>query len=226
MLAAGPGRRLGQAVPKALSLLDGLPLLSRAASALRDSGVVDQLVIVGPAGAAPDVQAALASALPPGAALVVDGAGTRHGSLHCALAVLAAEIDVVVLHDASRPLAPADLVVRVLKAVYAGADAAVPVVEVTETVKELDRDGRIARTVPRERLVRIQTPQAVRRILIDQAHAGCGPDGPDGADELAVLAPAAAKLVTVDGDVDAFPVVQATDLAFAEAVLARRRKAR
>jgi 2-C-methyl-D-erythritol 4-phosphate cytidylyltransferase len=224
LLAAGTGRRLGQGVPKALCLLDGLPLLSRAALALRDSGVIDQLVVVGPAGATSEVQAALDAVLPPDTAMIVDGADTRHGSLHRGLAALGPYVDVVVVHDACRPLAPTDLVVRVLKAVYSGADIAIPVVEVTETVKELDSDGRIARTVPREALVRIQTPQAIRRVLLDEAHAGCTSHDL-AADEPGVLAIAAAKLVTVDGDGDAFPVVQATDLAFAEAVLARRRAA-
>jgi 2-C-methyl-D-erythritol 4-phosphate cytidylyltransferase len=221
LLAAGLGRRLGQAVPKALSLLDGLPLLSRAASALRDSGAIDQFVVVGPAGSTPDIHAALDAVLPPGSAVVVDGAGTRHGSLHCGLAAVDGSVDVVVIHDACRPLAPAELVVRVLKAVYSGADAAIPVVEMTETVKELDADGRISRTVPRERLVRIQSPQAVRRELIVEAHRACG----DPVDEAVLLAAAGSRLVTVDGDADAFPVVQATDLAYAEAVLGRRRAA-
>jgi 2-C-methyl-D-erythritol 4-phosphate cytidylyltransferase len=224
LLAAGAGRRLAQGVPKALSLLDGVPLLSRAALALRDSGTIDQLVVVGPVGAGADVQAALDAVLPPGDALVVDGADSRHGSLHCGLRALDSQVDIVVVHDACRPLAPADLVVRVLKAVYSGADVALPVVEMTETVKELDPDGRIARTVPREALVRIQTPQAVRRILLDEAHAGCAARDL-AVDETGVLAPPAAKVVSVDGDGDAFPVVHATDLAFAEAVLARRRAA-
>jgi 2-C-methyl-D-erythritol 4-phosphate cytidylyltransferase len=224
LLAAGAGRRLARGVPKALSLLDGLPLLSRAALALRDSGTIDQLIVVGPVGATPDVRAALDAVLPPGDLVIVDGADTRHGSLHCGLAALGEQVDIVVVHDACRPLAPADLVVRVLKAVYSGADVAVPIVELTETVKELDPDGRIARTVPREALVRLQTPQAVRRILLDEAHAACARHGV-GPDEVGVLAPPAAKLVTVDGDVDAFPVVHVTDLAFAEAVLARRRAA-
>jgi 2-C-methyl-D-erythritol 4-phosphate cytidylyltransferase len=190
---------------------------------LRDSGAIEQLVVVGPPGAASDVQAALDAVLPPGAAMIVDGAGTRHGSLHSGLDALGPYVDVVVVHDACRPLAPADLVVRVLKAVYSGADIAIPVVEVTETVKELDPEGRIARTVPREALVRIQTPQAVRRAVLDEAHAGCARH--DLADEPGVLALPAARLVTVDGDGDAFPVVHITDLAFAEAVLAQRRAA-
>jgi 2-C-methyl-D-erythritol 4-phosphate cytidylyltransferase len=119
-------------------------------------------------------------------------------------AALAGEWDIVVLHDAHRPLAPPELVARVVAAVRAGADAAVPVVEVTETVKEVDAAGRIVRTVPRETLVQTQTPQAVR----------AGRLGPAG--EL----PAAA--VTVPGTPDAFPVHDPHDLALAAAVLAVR----
>lgn len=224
VLAAGSGRRLGRQAPKALCLLDGLPLFARAAAALHDSGAVDQVVVVGPAGAATEVWTLLGGSIPPPALVVVDGADTRHGSLHCALAALDSRIETVVVHDACRPLAPADLVVRVVKAVFGGADAAVPVVGVTETVKELDPVGRVARTVPRERLVRIQTPQAVRRVLVDIAHASCSA-ADIRADEAGLLAPAGSKLVTVAGEDDAFPVVRSTDLAFAEAVLARRRAA-
>ncbi len=72
-------------------------------------------------------------------------------------------VEIVVLHDPHRPLAPASLVTAVVAAVRAGADAAVPVVEVTETVKEVDADGRIVRTVPRDELVQLQYPRAVRR---------------------------------------------------------------
>lgn len=224
LLAAGVGRRLGLDVPKALCLLDGVPLLAHAAATLRDSGEVDQLIVVAPTGAAADVRGVLDRYLPGPAPAVVDGAGTRHGSLHSGLAALDRRFETVVVHDACRPLAPADLVVRVLKAVYGGADVAVPVVEVTETVKELDGAGRIARTVPRESLVRIQTPQAVRRVVLEAAHAGCS--GPAvAADEGGGLAAADARLATVEGEDDAFPVIRPADLGYAEAVLARRRAA-
>jgi 2-C-methyl-D-erythritol 4-phosphate cytidylyltransferase len=224
------GRRLGLDLPKALCLLDGVPLVVRAAAALRDSGEVDQLVVVAPSGAATEVRDLLGRYLPGPAPAVVDGAVTRHGSLHNALAALNRRIETVVVHDACRPLAPADLVVRVLKAIYGGADVAVPVVEVTETVKELDGAGRVARTVPREALVRIQTPQAVRRAVLDAAHAGClgsiGSSGSVGAvDEDGSLAGVDARLATVEGEDDAFPVIRPADLGYAEAVLARRRAA-
>lgn len=110
------------------------------------------------------------------------------------------------LHDPHRPLAPAFLVTAVVAAVRAGADAAVPVVEVTETVKEVDADGRIVRTVPRDQLVQLQYPRAVRPSALR----------PDGS-----VAPGA-RTVTVPGAADAFAVRDRLDLELAAAVLAAR----
>ena len=115
-------------------------------------------------------------------------------------------VEVVVLLDPHRPLAPVSLVAAVVAAVRAGADAAVPVVEVTETVKEVDAGGRIVRTVPRDALVQPQYPRAVRPSALR----------PDGS-----IAPDA-RTVTVPGAADAFPVRDELDLELAAAVLAAR----
>jgi len=168
----------------ALGTLDDVRLVDHAASALRGSGVVDFVVV---------------------------GRGiSAHAGLHDVLSRVTG-VDIVVLHDAHRPLAPAELVARVVEAVLAGADAAVPVVEVTETVKEVD-GGRIVRTVPRETLVQVQTPQAVRWPLLAAAHHACRPGDP--------LVPASARTVTVPGAAQAFPVRTPADLALAAAVRA------
>ena len=115
---------------------------------------------------------------------------------------------VVALHDAHRPLAPAALIRAVVDAVLEGADAAVPVVGVTETVKEVDGCGRIVRTVPREALVQVQFPQAVRVSVLRAGGAALIPPG--------------ARVVTVPGAADAFPVRTPYDLELATAVLAAR----
>jgi 2-C-methyl-D-erythritol 4-phosphate cytidylyltransferase len=117
-----------------------------------------------------------------------------------------AGVEIVVLHDPHRPLAPASLVTAVVAAVRAGAEAAVPVVEVTETVKEVDAGGRIVRTVPRDEIVQLQYPRAVRPAVLR----------PDGS-----IAPGA-RTVTVPGAADAFRVGDRLDLELAAAVLAAR----
>lgn len=168
-----------------LGLLDNRTITDHAASALRGSGVIGVVVLAAPG----------------------------HAGLHAVLPRLES-YGIVVLHDAHRPLAPPELVARVVAAVRAGADVAVPVVEVTETVKEVDPAGRIVRTVPRETLVQVQTPQAVRTAVLLAAHRSCRPDDP--------LVPATGRLVTVPGAADAFPVRTGPDLALAAAVLAVR----
>lgn len=160
------------------SRLDGTTLIDHAVSALRGSGVVDVVSVLSPE--------SLVSAV--SSASFVDG------------------VEIVVLHDPHRPLAPASLVTAVVAAVRAGADAAVPVVGVTETVKEVDADGRIVRTVPRDELVQLQYPRAVRPSALR----------PDGS-----VAPGA-RTVTVTGAADAFPLRDRLDLELAAAVLAAR----
>ncbi len=162
--------------------LGGATLIDHAVSALRGSGVVDVVSVLSPPlPLAPSGPSADSPSL-------VDG------------------VEIVVLHDAHRPLAPAALVASVVAAVRAGADAAVPVVEVTETVKEVDAGGRIVRTVPRDELVQVQFPRAVRP-------AALRPDGSVAPD---------ARTVTVTGAADAFPVRDELDLELAAAVLAAR----
>jgi 2-C-methyl-D-erythritol 4-phosphate cytidylyltransferase len=114
--------------------------------------------------------------------------------------------EVVVLHDPHRPLAPASLVSAVVTAVRAGADAAVPAVEVTETVKEVDAGGRIVRTVPRDELLQLQYPRAVRPSVL-RADGSVAPG---------------ARTVTVPGAAEAFLVRDRRDLELAAAVLAAR----
>ena len=206
LLAAGGGRLLG-----------GVPLVVHAAMALLGSGLVDRLIVVAGQGD-DDIRRVLHVRLPGVAPVVVDGAASPHASLHRGLAALDSGIRTVVLHDALRPLAPPQVVTRVVEAVRGGADLAVPVLEVTETVKELDAAGRVARTVPRETLVRVQAPQAARRSTADAAHRACPAD----ADGPAWLGGGRVRAVAVAGSDDAFRLAGPQDLAVAEALLATR----
>ena len=215
VLAVGEGRAPAATPPMPLRRLGGVPLLVHAARALRASGVLDSVVVVAPPDAVDDVREMMAAFPPPVA--VVAGVPSRHGSLHCGLSALDAAAGTVVVHDACRPLAPAELAVRAVEAVRAGAELAVPVLEVTETVKELDADGWITRTVPRESLVRVQAPCAVRRDALDAANRGCPVE-----DEGAWLTGTGIRAVAVDGHDDAFAVLGEPDLDLAAAVLASR----
>jgi 2-C-methyl-D-erythritol 4-phosphate cytidylyltransferase/2-C-methyl-D-erythritol 2,4-cyclodiphosphate synthase len=109
------------------------------------------------------------------------------------------EADIVVVHDAARPLASPALFGAVVNAVVNGADAAVPGLAITDTVKGVDSDGEhsvIRSTLPREGLVTVQTPQAFRRQILEQAHA----DSPEATDDAALVEAIGARVVVIPGE--------------------------
>ena len=113
--AAGSGLRLGADQPKALVSLAGRPLVHWAVAALRAGGVRDVVVVV-PAADRPAFAAVL-----PDDVVLVDGGATRTASVRAGLAAAGERADVVLVHDAARPLTPPDVVARVLGALAAGA---------------------------------------------------------------------------------------------------------
>lgn len=180
LTAAGSGTRLGRDLPKALVDLAGFPLVVHAARRLAASGVVDSLVVTCPAGldaAVRDVVAQDPHVDMP--VRVVEGGGTRQASVAAGLALAGPDDDVVLVHDAARPLAPPRLVRRVVDAVRAGHGAVVPGLPVTDTVKRVAPASaaggpdveRVVETPDRAVLRAVQTPQGFDRALLQRAHA-------------------------------------------------------
>lgn len=144
----------------------------------------------------------------PLADLVVAGGATRSASVRCGLEVLPEDCDIVVVHDAARPLASAELFAAVVGAVRAGADAAIPGVAVSDTIKRVT-DGQVAETIDRDGLVAVQTPQAFRLHALRAAHAG----GPEATDDAALVEAAAGQVVVVPGDPTNLKITTKDDLA-------------
>lgn len=163
LTAAGSGSRLGSDAPKALVRLRGTALVAHAARRLVD--VVDELVVTCPVGRLGDMTAAVRPVAP--AARLVTGGGTRQASVAAALSVLTA--DVVLVHDAARPLAGTELARRVVEELARGARAVVPGVPVVDTVKRVV-GGLVVATPDRRTLVAVQTPQGFSREVLSEAH--------------------------------------------------------
>jgi 2-C-methyl-D-erythritol 4-phosphate cytidylyltransferase len=212
--AAGSGLRLGAAQPKALVPLAGRPLVRWAVDALRAGGVHDVIVAV-PAGQ----RSAFAAALP-GDVRLVDGGATRTASVRAALAAADEGVDVVLVHDAARPLTPPDVVARVLAALEAGALAVVPVLPVVDTTVVVDEHGGITDAVPRALLRRVQTPQGFDRATLTAAYDRLA-DAAELTDDAAVVRAAGIPVGTVEGDERAAKVTVAHDLALAELQVGR-----
>lgn len=224
--AAGRGERLGPGTPKALRLLGGVPLLVHAVRALSAARSVDLVVVAAPADGVTQVRALLTDHEVGAEVSVVAGGATRQESVRLALAALPADVDVVLVHDAARPLAPVELVDRVAAAVRDGADAVVPGLPVADTVKRVDPAGRVEETLDRSALRAIQTPQGFRRVVLETAHAAADGAGSDATDDAGLVERAGGTVVVVPGDEEAFKVTRPLDLLLAEALLARRRALR
>lgn len=145
------------------------------------------------------------------------GGRTRSESVRNGIADLPPTCRVILIHDAARPLVPMAVVDRVVDAVRGGvsAIAALPVVD---TLKEVGDDGRIARTVPRERLWRAQTPQGFPRDVILRAHRAADEAGVEGTDDAALVERLGEPVLVVRGSERAIKVTEAADFARAEAL--------
>lgn len=151
-----------------------------------------------------------------GADVVVGGGDTRSESVRAGLAAVPTDAEVIVVHDAARPLAPAWLFEAVIAAVRGGADGAVPGVPVADTVKRV-RDGVVEATLDRSGLVTIQTPQAFNGEVLRRAHAGGG----DASDDAALVEGVGGRVVVVPGDPLNAKVTSPDDLARAREHLSR-----
>jgi len=201
VVAAGGGARFGG--PKQFAPLGGSTVIDRAVATARES--CDGVVVVLAAGATWDPPAGVRTAI---------GGATRSASVRAGLACVPETADVVLVHDAARPLASRRLFATVIDAIAGGADAAVPGLLVVDTLKRVD-DHHVVETVSREGLVAVQTPQAFRAEALRAAHAGNGND----TDDAALVEAGGGKVVVVDGERRNLKLTGADDLELARTLL-------
>jgi 2-C-methyl-D-erythritol 4-phosphate cytidylyltransferase len=201
VVAAGSGRRFGAA--KQYEPLAGRRVLDWSLAAAR--AAADGVVLVVPPDRAGDDE--------PVADAVVPGAATRSGSVRAGLAAVPDAAGVVVVHDGARPLADAATFAAVVAAVRAGADAALPGLPVSDTLR-----ARTGALIDRDELVAVQTPQAFRAAALRRAHAG----GAEATDDATLVEASGGKVVVVDGSPTNVKITHPTDLAVAEALLRAR----
>ncbi len=214
IVAAGKGVRAGGDVPKQFALLDGVPVIARAIDAF---GSMPVHVVIGE-GQRAQFDAAIGHRM---VASVIAGGAERQDSVRAGLAALAGTADIVLIHDAARPLLPPAVLARLVAALD-DADGAVPVLAMPDTVARAD--GVLGESVDRHQLVRVQTPQAFRLDVIMAAHAQWR--GSAATDDAQMARAAGFKVATVAGDPMLDKITQAEDFARAEAALGRQRVSR
>jgi len=197
VVAAGRGERFG--APKQFHIIGSETVSATSVRTARS--VASRVILVVPAEYEGDGE---------GADVVVTGGSTRASSVRAGLEA-AGDASIVVVHDAARPLASPALFASVVAAVRAGADAAIPALAVTDTIKRVTVDGSttlVTETLSRDDLVTVQTPQAFRREVLVRAHAGLG----DATDDAALVEALGARVVVVPGETSNVKITVPSDL--------------
>lgn len=216
IVAAGQGTRTGSKELKQFRWIAGKPMLLHSLQAFQARPDVGIVVCVLPRSHAADP--------PPwifqsdlDRLMITVGGRTRMESVIRGLEELPDETRYVLVHDAARPLAPPEMVARVLAEARKGhgAIAALPVVD---TLKEVDEDGRIVRTLERTRLWRAQTPQAFPREALDRAYYDARKAGVELTDDAAAFERLGLPVVVVRGSERAMKVTEEGDFARLEAL--------
>ena len=215
--AAGRGERLGPGAAKALRVLGAASLLELTVRSLAGARGIDQIVVAAPADAVEELQSTLRADVP---VIVVAGGDTRQQSVAAGLAVLPRSAEFVLVHDAARALTPSSLHEAIIEQlVNKGANAVVPVLPLSDTIKIVD-DGVVMRTVDRNTLRAVQTPQGFTRAALERAHQVARDSGVDDVTDDAGLCEAAGISVrTIPGDPVAFKITRPIDWTLAEAIV-------
>jgi len=209
--AAGRGSRFGGMQPKQLLPLAGIPILKRTIDAFLNGYPFDEVVVAVP----PELAANAPSYLDD--VIVVEGGERRQDSVANAVRAVAPSSQVIVIHDAARPLVTADLIQRTIDAAVQHG-AAIAALQARDTVKRGDASRIIRGTLPRTEIFLAQTPQAFRVGVLRDALA-IASTATDATDE-AMLAEAAGHQVhLVDGDPRNLKITTAEDMAMAEALV-------
>ncbi len=217
VVAAGRGTRAGGSVPKQYHSLGGETVLRRTLRLFAHHPDVHQLqVVIHPDDAEPYGRSAahLPKIRPP-----TLGGASRQQSVHAGLEALAATApDIVLVHDGARPFASDALVTRAIAAATTHA-AAIPVLPVTDTIKQVDGDGRVCATPDRATLRAVQTPQAFGFQALLAAHrAAAAADIDNLTDDAAVMEWAGHAVATFPGEAENVKLTGPDDLTRATAI--------
>lgn len=168
IVAAGSGSRSGSDIPKQFRMVRGKPMLWHSVEAFRAHPAFETIIVV----VAPGQNALAATALDGlDSVIVVEGGAERRDSVRNAIQYLDNRnfTGLTLIHDAARPFLASPVIDRLLGALTSS-DGAVPALPVVDSLSRSDTNGTLTESVDREKLFRIQTPQAFRHDVISKAH--------------------------------------------------------
>ena len=215
--AGGSGRRLSLKTKKPFAMLSGKPLLYYALKALEATAAVNEIIVAAEESQISRVEALVRRFGFCKVKKVVAGGSTRSGSVKNCLDVLTGNPDIVLIHDAARPLVSVDTIKDSIKLAskYGACVAAVPE---SDTIKLGDRFGFVKKTIDRRNVFRAQTPQTFKTVLIRRAYEGSG-GGRVATDDSSILEGRGMKIKILPGSYRNIKITTREDLKMAEALL-------
>jgi len=217
IVAGGHGARVGGEIPKQYMLLLGKPVIAWAVRAFAAAGVTETVIAC-----APDHADLCRNATEDGPTVrIINGGATRTASVRAGLTAIG-DADAILIHDAARPGLSPGLVLSLVAELEAGASAVAPALAIPDTLRRADVGGRIVEDVPREGVMRMQTPQAFRAETIRAAYAALPLDA-SMTDDIAVVRAHGVEAKLIAGDPTLMKITYPEDMAMLERMLGGER---
>lgn len=217
LVAAGTGVRMGGSTPKQFRRLAGKPVIVRSVVQLQSASELRRIIIV----VRRDEMARARRLFARGAQKIplffVSGGKERQDSVWSGIQMIDDRCDLILIHDAVRPLASPRLIQRCLTAAWKFG-AAVPGIPLANTVKQVSRQGMVRQTIPRDSLWEIQTPQVFHTALLISAYEKARREGFYGTDDAALVERAGTPVKVVEGERWNIKITLPSDLLLAEAL--------
>ena len=220
---AGGKSAQGTEPPKQLLELDGVPILLWTLRRLASSPRLEKIIVAVRSDDRGQIERLLAGEEYSDRIELTKGGDSRQDSVANALDRIGDEVELVLVHDAVRPFVDTDQIDRVLD-IAATEGAAILGLPATDTIKQVDpagggRASRITATLPRERIVMAQTPQAFRTAVLREAYAKAAEEGFHGSDEAMLVEHAGHEVAVVLGSPRNIKITRPADIEMARHLL-------
>jgi len=219
IVAAGRGKRTGHSTKKQFLSVGSKPILAYTLDVFDSIDRVDKIILVIPRGWKRYCQKEIIEKYGYRKEIeVISGGARRQDSVACGLALVSSDYEIVIIHDGVRPFVSRKMIVESI-AKARKFRACVVAVPVTDTVKMVNREGVIERTLPREHLWRVQTPQTFQLSLIKKAYAKALKDKFYGTDDAQLVERMNKPVKVISGDYRNMKITTREDLILAETLL-------
>lgn len=214
--AAGSGKRLGSKTKKPFVLLKGVPIVARTLKALSASKAVDAIVVATDKDSVGRLKGLVKRYALKKVASIVAGGATRLDSVRNCIKAAGKDYDIVLIHDAARPLVSGDIIERCVRSA-ARHGSCVTAIPETDTVKLVSKGMLVVKTLDRGSIYRAQTPQAFRRRIIERAYSLKRVKG--ATDDSALAEDMGVKVRILEGSYRNIKITTKEDLKLAEVLL-------